>query len=475
MKPFDYHVATSAADAVATLADHPTGAYLAGGTNLVDHMKLGVAEPDLLVDVSRLNLAEITATDDGGVSIGANVRNSDLAAHPVIRSHYPMLSRALLSGASGQLRNAATTAGNLLQRTRCVYFQDVTTPCNKREPGSGCSALGGYVRYHAILGASPHCVATHPSDMAVAMTALDARVVVEGADGPRRIPATEFHRLPGDEPHRDTVLAHGELVTAVELPPPPADAVSDYRKVRDRAAFAFALVSVGAELSLVGDAIATARIALGGVAHRPWRARHAEEMLIGAVASDDVFAVAADAELSAAEPLPGNEFKVELARRTLIAQLRMLTERGRSMTVLEPRAIGTSVARRDGRAKVTGTATYAFEQQVDSTGLCAPGPGHDRAGTGDRDARRRRPRRRRGARCAHGVRRPASWPMPLTVNWRSCRTRGCTSAVRSSARWWPRPPRSPGTQRPRWISSTSPNRTMPSCGPTIPACTRRSR
>ncbi|ANI37724.1 FAD binding domain-containing protein [Mycolicibacterium vaccae] len=329
MKPFDYHVATSAADAVATLADHPTGAYLAGGTNLVDHMKLGVAEPDLLVDVSRLNLAEITATDDGGVSIGANVRNSDLAAHPVIRSHYPMLSRALLSGASGQLRNAATTAGNLLQRTRCVYFQDVTTPCNKREPGSGCSALGGYVRYHAILGASPHCVATHPSDMAVAMTALDARVVVEGADGPRRIPATEFHRLPGDEPHRDTVLAHGELVTAVELPPPPADAVSDYRKVRDRAAFAFALVSVGAELSLVGDAIATARIALGGVAHRPWRARHAEEMLIGAVASDDVFAVAADAELSAAEPLPGNEFKVELARRTLIAQLRMLTERGR--------------------------------------------------------------------------------------------------------------------------------------------------
>ena len=330
MKPFGYHVATSAADAVATLADHPTGAYLAGGTNLVDHMKLGVAEPDLLVDVSRLDLAEITTGDDGGVSIGANVRNSDLAAHPVIRSRYPMLSRALLSAASGQLRNAATTAGNLLQRTRCVYFQDVTTPCNKREPGSGCSALGGYVRYHAILGASPHCVATHPSDMAVAMAALDARVVVQGVDGPRRIPATELYRLPGDDPSRDTVLAHGELVTAVELPPPPPNAVSDYRKVRDRAAFAFALVSVAAELSFVGEAIATARIALGGVAHRPWRARHVEEMLVGAVASDDAFAVAADTELSAAEPLPGNEFKVELARRTLIAQLRMLTERGRS-------------------------------------------------------------------------------------------------------------------------------------------------
>ncbi|KWX67654.1 xanthine dehydrogenase family protein subunit M [Mycobacterium sp. NAZ190054] len=329
MKPFDYHVATSPADAVATLTGHPAAAYLAGGTNLVDHMKLGVAEPDLLVDVSRLDLTEVTVHDDGGVSIGANVRNSDLAAHPVIRSHYPMLARALLSAASGQLRNSATTAGNLLQRTRCVYFQDVTTPCNKRVPGSGCSAIGGYVRYHAILGASPNCVATHPSDMAVAMSALDAQVVVEGSDGRRRIPATDFHRLPGDEPHRDTVLSHGDLVTAVELPPPPPNAVSDYRKVRDRAAFAFALVSVAAELSFVGEAIATARIALGGVAHKPWRARHAEEMLVGAVASDDVFTAAADAELAAAEPLPGNEFKVELAHRTLIAQLRMLTERGR--------------------------------------------------------------------------------------------------------------------------------------------------
>lgn len=329
MKPFDYHLATSPADAVATLHRHPAAAYLAGGTNLVDHMKLGVAEPSLLVDVGRLDLAEVTVTDEGAVTIGANVRNSDLAAHPVIRARYPMLARALLSGASGQLRNAATTAGNLLQRTRCVYFQDVTTPCNKRVPGSGCSAIDGYVRYHAILGASPHCTATHPSDMAVAMSALDALIVVEGTDGPRRIPATEFHRLPGDHPHRDTVLTHGELITAVELPPPPANAVSDYRKVRDRAAFAFALVSVAAELSLAGETVATARIALGGVAHKPWRARRAEEVLAGAPASQDTYERAADAELAAAEPLPGNSFKVELARRTLIAQLRMLTQRSR--------------------------------------------------------------------------------------------------------------------------------------------------
>lgn len=329
MKPFGYHVATSPADAVATLTGHPDAAYLAGGTNLVDHMKLGVAEPDLLVDVSRLDLSDVTLGDDGAVTIGANVRNSDLAAHPVIRSHYPMLSRALLSGASGQLRNAATTAGNLLQRTRCVYFQDVTTPCNKREPGSGCSAVGGYVRYHAILGASPECIAVHPSDMAVAMCALDAQVVIEGVDGQRRVPVTQFYRLP-DAPQRDTVLEHGELITAVELPPPPPGAVSDYRKVRDRASYAFALVSVAAELSFVGDQIASARIALGGVAHKPWRASSAEQLLTGATAGDEIFTEAADAELAGAEPLPGNEFKVELARRTLIAQLRMLTERGRS-------------------------------------------------------------------------------------------------------------------------------------------------
>ena len=329
MKAFDYHVATSPADAVATLSGRPGAAFLAGGTNLIDHMKLGVAAPDLLVDVGRLDLTEVEATDGGGVRIGTNVRNSDLAAHPLIRSRYPMLARALLSGASGQLRNAATTGGNLLQRTRCVYFQDVTTPCNKRSPGSGCSAIGGYLRYHAILGASPECVAVHPSDMAVAMSALDADAVVEGADGPRRIPMTEFHRLPGDAPDRDTVLDHGELITAVELPAPPTGAVSEYRKVRDRASYAFALVSVAAELSVTGPEIATARIALGGVAHKPWRARRAEEVLVGAPPEPETFLAAADAELADAEPLPGNEFKVELARRTLGAQLRALTERAR--------------------------------------------------------------------------------------------------------------------------------------------------
>ncbi|MEZ0340380.1 xanthine dehydrogenase family protein subunit M [Mycobacterium sp. pV006] len=330
MKPFGYHVATSPADAVATLTAHPDAAYLAGGTNLVDHMKLGVAQPDLLVDVSRLDMTEVDSTHDGGVRIGANVRNSDLAAHPLIRSRYPVLARALLSAASAQLRNSATTAGNLLQRTRCVYFQDVTTPCNKRSPGTGCSAVGGYVRYHAILGASPHCIAVHPSDMAVAMAALDAVVVVEGAEGSRRVPIDEFYRLPGDEPHRDTELRHGELITAVELPAPPQNVVSDYRKVRDRASFAFALTSVAAELGVDGDRIATARLALGGVAHKPWRARRAEQILAGAPATDETFRAAADAELADAEPQPGNGFKVELTRRTLIAQLRMLTERGRS-------------------------------------------------------------------------------------------------------------------------------------------------
>lgn len=329
MKPFGYHVATSPADAVATLTAHPDGVYLAGGTNLVDHMKLGVAEPDLLVDVSRLDLTEVDSTDDGGVRIGANVRNSDLAAHPLIRSRYPVLARALLSAASAQLRNSATTAGNLLQRTRCVYFQDVTTPCNKRAPGAGCSAIGGYVRYHAILGASAHCIAVHPSDMAVAMTALDAVVVVEGADGSRRVPIDDFYRLPGDQPHRDTELRHGELITAVELPAPGSGVVSDYRKVRDRASFAFALTSVAAELGLDGDRITGARIALGGVAHKPWRARRAEAVLVGAPASDETFRAAADAELADADPHPGNEFKVELTGRTLTAQLRMLTERGR--------------------------------------------------------------------------------------------------------------------------------------------------
>jgi xanthine dehydrogenase YagS FAD-binding subunit len=327
MKPFEYHLADSPADAVATLTRRPDGAFLAGGTNLVDHMKLGIASPGLLVDVSRLELTGTTTLPDGGVRIGAGVRNSDLAADPLIRSHYPVLTRALLSGASGQLRNAATTAGNLLQRTRCVYFQDVTTPCNKREPGTGCSAVGGYVRYHAFFGASPDCIAVHPSDMAVALCALDAVVVIQGTDGERRVPVEEFHRLPGDRPDRDTVLEHGELITAVELPSTPPGAVSNYRKVRDRASYAFALVSVAAELGLTPSGeITSARIALGGVAHKPWRAREAERILLGAPPTEETFRVAADAELVAATPLPGNEFKIELTRRTMIAELRALSQ-----------------------------------------------------------------------------------------------------------------------------------------------------
>ncbi|MCQ4122499.1 FAD binding domain-containing protein [Rhodococcus tibetensis] len=329
MIPFDYERATDVDGAVATVTADPEARFLAGGTNLVDHMKLGVAQPARLVDVRGLPLGDVDELAGGGLRIGAAVRNSDLAAHELVRSRYPMLSRALLSGASGQLRNLATTAGNLLQRTRCVYFQDITTPCNKREPGTGCSALGGYVRYHAILGASEHCVAVHPSDMAVAMAALDAVVLVRNTDGNRRIPLSEFYRLPGDSPDRDTDLAHGELVTAVELPPPVRGSRSAYRKVRDRASFAFALVSVAADLTVATNRIDSARIALGGVAHRPWRAERAEEVLIGSPPTEQTFAAAADAELSAANPLPGNEFKVTLTRRVLTATLRSLTQEAR--------------------------------------------------------------------------------------------------------------------------------------------------
>jgi xanthine dehydrogenase YagS FAD-binding subunit len=326
VRPFDYQRATDAVGAVAALVDHPDGTYLGGGTNLVDHLRLGVATPDVVVDVSRLPLATIDDLPDGGVRVGAAVRNSELAADRRVRERYPVLSRALLSGATGQLRNMATTAGNLLQRTRCVYFQDVTTPCNKREPGSGCSAIGGYTRYHAVLGASEHCIATHPSDMAVGMAVLDATVVVEGASGERRLPLTDLHRLPGDEPQRDTVLEHGDLITAVELGPLPLAARSTYRKVRDRASFAFALVSVAAAVDVEGGTVTGCRLALGGVAHKPWRAWRAEEALVGRPATEDSFRAAADAELAHARPVAGNEFKVPLARRAMVATLRDVVE-----------------------------------------------------------------------------------------------------------------------------------------------------
>ncbi len=325
MNPFTYQRAVDQAGAVAAVAGRPGAAFLGGGTNLVDHMRLGIANPDLLVDVTRLPFDHVEQLPDGGVRIGAGVRNSDLASDKVIRSHYKVLSQALLAGASGQLRNLATTGGNLLQRTRCVYFQDITTPCNKRAPGDGCSALGGYTRYHAILGASEHCVAVHPSDMAVAMAALDAVVVVLGRDGERRIKLVDFHRLPGDAPQRDTVLEHGDLIVAVELPTLSPGMRSAYRKVRDRASYAFALVSVAAVLDVQNGMVHDARIALGGVAHKPWRAAQAEAVLRGASATEENFRRAAEVELAGARPLPGNAFKVKMARNTLVAVLRDLT------------------------------------------------------------------------------------------------------------------------------------------------------
>ena len=329
MRQLSYERASDPAQAVAAVAGAPGAAYLAGGTNLVDHLKLGITAPERLVDISGLDLTDVEELEDGGLRVGAMVRNSDLAAHPRIRRDHPVVARALLSGASGQLRNAATTGGNLLQRTRCVYFQDVTTPCNKREPGTGCSALGGWTRYHAILGASPQCVATHPSDLAVALAALDATVVVLGADGERRTPVTELHRLPGDEPERDTVLEHGDLITAVELPAPAPTARSTYLKIRDRASYAFALVSVAAVLEL-DDAgpvpvVREARIALGGVAHKPWRASRAEELLRGQEVDLDLLRRGADAELEQAEPLDGNATKIAMARGALVTALAEIT------------------------------------------------------------------------------------------------------------------------------------------------------
>ncbi|MFJ9553749.1 FAD binding domain-containing protein [Nocardiopsis sp. NPDC101807] len=325
MRPFDYTRPDGPADAVALVAADPGAAYLAGGTNLVDHMKLGVASPTRLVDVRGLLGNRVEELPDGGIRIGASVPNSDLAAHPAVRRRYPVLSAALLAGASGQLRNAATTGGNLFQRTRCPYFQDTTTPCNKREPGTGCSALEGHGRDNAVLGASDHCVATHPSDMAVALAALGAEARVLGPGGERVVPIPGLHRLPGDEPDRDTVLGHGDLVTAVDLPHLPVAARSAYRKVRDRASYAFALVSVAAALDVVDGTVADVRIAFGGLAHAPWRARRAEEALTGGPATEEAFREAARAELADARTGRDNAFKVPMAVNTLASTLRGLT------------------------------------------------------------------------------------------------------------------------------------------------------
>ena len=318
MKTFSYARARDAAEAVTGFT--PGTMYLGGGTNLVDLMRLGVAAPDRLVDVSRLPLDGIGFAGET-LHIGAAVRNSDLAAHPLVRTRYPMLARAVLAGASGQIRNMATVGGNLLQRTRCPYFQDISRPCNKRQPGSGCPAIEGDHSNLAIIGHSDHCVATHPSDMAVALAALDANVYLTGPDGDRVITMPGLHRLPGDTPERDTVLEPGELIIGVELPPPPPGP-STYRKVRERASYAFALVSVAALLDVAEDGvIREARLALSGVAHVPWRARHAEQALRGAPATEVAFTRAADAELAHAQPLARNGYKVPLARNVIVRTL----------------------------------------------------------------------------------------------------------------------------------------------------------
>jgi xanthine dehydrogenase YagS FAD-binding subunit len=325
MRSFRYHRAAEVAEAVDLVAGEPAAAYLGGGTNLVDLMKLGVHRPDLLVDVTRLGLDRIERLPDGSLRIGATVRNSDLAAHPAVREDFPVLALALLSGASGQLRNVATVGGNLLQRTRCVYFTDVSKPCNKRQPGTGCSAIEGAHRDLAVLGWSPACVATHPSDMAVAMAALDAVVEVTEPAGPRAVPLTGLHRLPGAEPDRETTLAPGALITGVRIPALPRGSVSTYRKARDRASFAFALGSVAAALVVDGGTVRDVRLAFGAVAHRPWRARLAEVALRGQEATEESFARAVDAELVAAKPLRENGFKVPLIRNAAVRVLADLT------------------------------------------------------------------------------------------------------------------------------------------------------
>ena len=325
MRAFTFERPATIAAAAKAVADTPGAKFIAGGTNLLDLMKLEVETPTHLVDVNRLPLASVEATQEGGLRIGALVRNSDLAADPRVRKSYSVLSRALLSGASGQLRNKATTAGNLLQRTRCYYFYDTTKPCNKREPGSGCSALEGFNRIHAIVGASEDCIAVHPSDMAVAMRALDAKVETVMPDGrAETIAIADLHRLPGATPHIETSLKPGQMITAVTLPPPP-EGVQIYRKVRDRASYAFALVSVAAVVDAEGGKIRSVRMAFGGVAHKPWRVAGAEEALLGARASGGAFEQAGRDVFAGARGYGDNDFKIALATRTLGAVLAAAT------------------------------------------------------------------------------------------------------------------------------------------------------
>jgi xanthine dehydrogenase YagS FAD-binding subunit len=321
MIEFQYAQASDVADAVRQMAGNPGAKFIAGGTNLIDLMKMDVENPATLIDITRLPLRQVEDTSGGGLRIGALVRNTDLAYHPSIEQRYPVLGSAIMAGASQQLRNMASTGGNLLQRTRCAYFYDTVTPCNKREPGSGCSALQGHNRIHAILGTSDACIATHPSDMCVALMILEGTVHVTGPSGSRSIAIADFHRLPGDTPQRDTNLDAGEIITAIELPSKGFAKNHTYLKIRDRLSYAFALISVAVGLEMDGDTIKEGRFALGGVAHKPWRDKEAEAALRGQPANATTFVRAADVFLRAAKGRGHNNFKIDLARRAIVRAL----------------------------------------------------------------------------------------------------------------------------------------------------------
>ncbi|WP_276497172.1 FAD binding domain-containing protein [Pontibacter litorisediminis] len=321
MRPFTYTRATDVRSAVTEVTSHTKAKFVAGGTNLLDLMKIDVMAPQHLVDITRIALKTVEETEDGGLRLGALVTNADTAYHEQVEQRYPLLSHAILAGATGQLRNMATDGGNLLQRTRCYYFYDTDTPCNKREPGSGCSAIKGYNRDLAILGTSEYCIATHPSDMCVALAALDAKVNVTGKDGDRTIPFADFHRLPGDTPHIDTNLKEDEIITSIDLPANGFANHYTYLKLRDRASYAFALVSVAAALELDGGTIKEARIALGGVAHKPWRKPEAEALLQGQQPNRENFQKVAEAYLEGAKGYGDNDFKIELAKRAIVRAL----------------------------------------------------------------------------------------------------------------------------------------------------------
>lgn len=330
MNPFTYTQAPDLPTAIQEIAQNNEAKFIAGGTNLLDLMKVNVMRPGHLIDITHLDLQTIEENGEGGLRLGALVTNADTAYHPKVVSRYPLLSKAILAGASAQLRNMATNGGNPLQRTRCYYFYDTATPCNKREPGSGCSAISGFNRIHAILGTSEHCIATHPSDMAVALAALEAKVRVTGKNGERVIPFSEFHRLPGDTPQKDTNLEPDELITTIDLPAQGFAQHYTYLKIRDRESYAFALVSVAAGLEMEGDSITEARLALGGVAHKPWRNPEAEALLIGKPATPENFKHVAEQYLREAKGYGNNTFKIELAKRAMV---RALTQASQTETI----------------------------------------------------------------------------------------------------------------------------------------------